>query len=78
MKLQEAPSSISKVIKFPSSVTSYQKSEDVFDVEFYGLNGGLLKGKTEWSYKYSLSEFALLIWVSVKHWVDVTCTCLIL
>ena len=37
MKLQEAPSSISKVIKFPSSVTSYQTSEDVFDVEFYGF-----------------------------------------
>ena len=46
MKLQEAPSCISKVVKFPSSVTSYLKSEDVFHEQFHELNGGLLKGKT--------------------------------
>jgi hypothetical protein len=45
MKLQEAPTAISKVIKFPASVTSYLRIEDGQNEHYDGLKGGLLKGK---------------------------------
>ncbi|PSN36895.1 hypothetical protein C0J52_11428 [Blattella germanica] len=44
MKLQKAPSSISKTVKFPASVTSYLRSEDGQHEHFQSLKGGLLKG----------------------------------
>jgi hypothetical protein len=47
MKVQEAPSAICKVVKFPTSVTSYLRSEDTQNEQHYGLKGGLLKGKTD-------------------------------
>jgi hypothetical protein len=46
MKLQEAPTTICKVVKFPASVTSYLKIKDGQIEQHYGLKGGLLKGKT--------------------------------
>jgi hypothetical protein len=45
MKLQEAPTAICNVVKFPASVTSYLRTEDSQNKEYYGLKGGLLKGK---------------------------------
>jgi hypothetical protein len=46
MKLQEAPNAIFKVVKFPPSVTSYLRTEDCQNEQYYALKGGLLKGKT--------------------------------
>jgi hypothetical protein len=44
MKLQEAPTTICKVVKFPASVTSYLRIENSQN-EQHDLKGGLLKGK---------------------------------
>jgi hypothetical protein len=46
MNLKEAPDTVCKVVKFPASVTSYLRSEDGQNEQYYGLKGGLLKGKT--------------------------------
>jgi hypothetical protein len=45
MKLQEAPTTICKVVKFPASVTSYLRIENGQHEQHYDLKGGLLKGK---------------------------------
>ncbi|XP_023712052.1 protein ELYS [Cryptotermes secundus] len=43
MKLQEAPATICKVVKFPASVTSYFRIENGQNEQHYDLKGGLLK-----------------------------------
>ncbi|GFG34649.1 hypothetical protein Cfor_03066 [Coptotermes formosanus] len=43
MKLQEAPNAICKVVKFPASVTSYLRTENCQNEQYYALKGGLLK-----------------------------------
>jgi hypothetical protein len=45
MKVQEAPTAICKVVKFPASVTSHLRTEDSQNEQYNGLKGGLLKGK---------------------------------